>query len=272
MSVLGIDALSDPVAAKQITAWVSDEPMIYDKLTPLEYLEFVAGLWGIDPARSEPSARELLSSLGLEPHLHERCEGFSKGMRQKVALAGALVHDPRLIILDEPLTGLDALSARHVKGLLQDRVRTRLHRDHDHAYPRSGRAHGRPHRRDRGGPAGRRGHAGRTAPAERHRTTPASKTCSSRWSMPRPRRHDIVRGPDLVRQARNPAGMARRAGHDDRGPALSQAQHRDLAGRLCRADASCCLCRDRPLRGSRQPAGQADADRHHRLRFLRRGP
>ena len=56
VSVLGIDALADPVAAKQITAWVSDEPMIYDKLTPLEYLAFVAGLWGIDPAVSEPSA------------------------------------------------------------------------------------------------------------------------------------------------------------------------------------------------------------------------
>ena len=121
--ISGIDALTDPVAAKQVMAWVSDEPMIYDKLTPLEYLEFVAGLWGIDPAAAEPSARNLLGSLGLGPHLHERCEGFSKGMRQKVALAGALVHDPRLIILDEPLTGLDALSARHVKGLLQDRVR-----------------------------------------------------------------------------------------------------------------------------------------------------
>jgi ABC-2 type transport system ATP-binding protein len=123
VSVLGIDALADPVAAKQITAWVSDEPMIYDKLTPLEYLAFVAGLWGIDPAISENSARELLTSLGLAPHMHERCEGFSKGMRQKVALAGALIHGPRLIILDEPLTGLDAVSARHVKGLLQDRVR-----------------------------------------------------------------------------------------------------------------------------------------------------
>ena len=124
VSVLGIDALGDPVAAKQITAWVSDEPMIYDKLTPLEYLEFVAGLWGIDPKVSQASAHSLLVSLGLEPHLHERCEGFSKGMRQKVALAGALVHDPRLIILDEPLTGLDAVSARHVKGLLQERVRS----------------------------------------------------------------------------------------------------------------------------------------------------
>src|ERR1044072_140980 len=50
IAISGIDALADPVAAKQIMAWVSDEPMIYDKLTPLEYLEFVAGLWGIDPA------------------------------------------------------------------------------------------------------------------------------------------------------------------------------------------------------------------------------
>ncbi|MEZ5820919.1 MAG: ABC transporter ATP-binding protein [Bradyrhizobium sp.] len=123
ISILGTDALADPVAAKQVMAWVSDEPMIYDKLTPLEYLEFVAGLWGIDAVSAEASARELLASLGLGPHLHERCEGFSKGMRQKVALAGALVHDPSLIILDEPLTGLDALSARHVKGLLQTRVR-----------------------------------------------------------------------------------------------------------------------------------------------------
>ncbi|MFZ0766173.1 ABC transporter ATP-binding protein [Bradyrhizobium sp.] len=122
VSIMGIDALNDPVAAKQITAWVSDEPMIYDKLTPLEYLEFVAGLWGVDPSLAERSARELLVSLGLETNLHERCEGFSKGMRQKVALAGALVHDPRLIILDEPLTGLDAVSARHVKGLLGERV------------------------------------------------------------------------------------------------------------------------------------------------------
>jgi ABC-2 type transport system ATP-binding protein len=122
VSIMGVDALKDPVAAKRIMAWVSDEPMIYDKLTPLEYLEFVAGLWGINPSIAESSARALLISLGLEANIDERCEGFSKGMRQKVALAGALVHDPRLIILDEPLTGLDAVSARHVKGLLGERV------------------------------------------------------------------------------------------------------------------------------------------------------
>jgi ABC-2 type transport system ATP-binding protein len=119
----GIDALSDPVAAKQITAWLSDEPMIYDKLTPYEYLEFVAGLWRIDPDIAQARARELIGWLGLEPHAHERCEGFSRGMRQKVALAGALVHDPKLIILDEPLTGLDAGTARQVKDVLRARVR-----------------------------------------------------------------------------------------------------------------------------------------------------
>ena len=122
ISILGIDVLRDPVAAKQVTAWISDEPMIYDKLTPFEYLEFVAGLWGIEAIAAERRARDLLRWLGLLDQAHERCERFSKGMRQKVALAGALVHDPRVIILDEPLTGLDAASSRQVKNVLRERV------------------------------------------------------------------------------------------------------------------------------------------------------
>lgn len=122
ISVLGIDTDADPVAAKRLTAWVSDEPMVYDRLTPLEYLEFVAGLWQIEAAEAERRSRDLLGWLGLAPHADERCGGFSKGMLQKVALAGALVHEPRLIILDEPLTGLDAGSARQVKDVLKQRV------------------------------------------------------------------------------------------------------------------------------------------------------
>jgi ABC-2 type transport system ATP-binding protein len=122
IAVNGIDALADPVAAKRCMAWISDEPMIYDKLTPLEYLEFVAGLWGIAPAEAQARAHDLISWLALGPHAHKRCEGLSKGMRQKVALAGALVHDPSVIILDEPLTGLDAPSARQVKTVLRERV------------------------------------------------------------------------------------------------------------------------------------------------------
>ena len=122
--VYGIDALADPVGAKQITAWVSDEPMVYEKLTPKEYLDFVAGLWGVDGDLATKRADELLSWLGLSPHADERCERLSKGMRQKVALAGALVHEPKLIVLDEPFTGLDAASARLVKEVLRERVRT----------------------------------------------------------------------------------------------------------------------------------------------------
>ncbi|GLQ08705.1 ABC transporter ATP-binding protein [Devosia yakushimensis] len=123
ISIFGINARRDPIAAKRITAWVSDEPMVYDRLTPLEYLEFVAGLWQIDASAAQRRAHELIGWLGLAPHANELCGSFSKGMLQKVALAGALVHEPRLIILDEPLTGLDAGSARQVKDVLLGKVR-----------------------------------------------------------------------------------------------------------------------------------------------------
>jgi ABC-2 type transport system ATP-binding protein len=123
ISIFGVDARRNQVAAKQIVGWLSDEPMIYDKLTPTEYLEFVAGLWQVETAVAEARARDLIGWLGLEKVAHARCEQFSRGMRQKVALAGALVHEPRLIILDEPLTGLDAGSARLVKNVLTERVR-----------------------------------------------------------------------------------------------------------------------------------------------------
>jgi ABC-2 type transport system ATP-binding protein len=123
IGVFGHDVLGDPAAAKRVIAWAPDEPMLYDRLTPLEYLEFVAGLWGVEPAVAMPKAEELLRWLGLWDNRGERCEGFSRGMKQKTALAGALIHDPQLLILDEPLTGLDAAVARQVKDLLQARVK-----------------------------------------------------------------------------------------------------------------------------------------------------
>ena len=122
IEIFGIDARRDPIGAKRITAWVSDEPLVYDKLTPVEYLEFVAGLWSLPGPVAAARAADLIDWLGLAAQAHQRCEGFSKGMRQKVALAGALIHEPRLIILDEPLTGLDAGSARQVKSVLAERV------------------------------------------------------------------------------------------------------------------------------------------------------
>jgi ABC-2 type transport system ATP-binding protein len=123
IEIFGVDARRDPIAAKRITAWLPDEPMLYDRLDPLEYLEFVAGLWGVEARIAQERARELCETLDLWKHRHERCEGFSRGMKQKVALAGALIHDPKLLMLDEPLTGLDAAIARQVKELLVERVR-----------------------------------------------------------------------------------------------------------------------------------------------------
>ncbi len=121
--IFGIDALAEPIPAKQVTAWAPDEPLLYDRLSPMEYLEFVAGLWGVDPKAAGARAEALLKSFGLWDQRFDRCETFSRGMKQKTVLAGALIHEPRLLILDEPLTGLDAGSARVVKGVLADRVR-----------------------------------------------------------------------------------------------------------------------------------------------------
>jgi ABC-2 type transport system ATP-binding protein len=85
ITVFGIDALADPVGAKQIMAWLSDEPMVYDKLTPLEYLHFVAGLWAVERGVAEARARDLIDWLGLKAEAQERCERLSRGTRQKVA-------------------------------------------------------------------------------------------------------------------------------------------------------------------------------------------
>jgi len=118
VEVFGVDLAHDPAGAKRAMAYLPDDPMLYAKLKPTEYLEFVAGLWGIEAAEAEPRARRLLDWLELTAHAHELTEGFSRGMKQKLALAGALIHEPQLLILDEPLTGLDAAAARQVKDLL----------------------------------------------------------------------------------------------------------------------------------------------------------
>ena len=122
ISVFGVDARRDPLAAKQLIAWLPDEPLLYDKLTAWEYLEFVAGLWGVSTQEAQKRAEELLRLLGLWENRNDRCETFSRGMKQKAVLAGALIHEPQLLMLDEPLTGLDAGASRLVKDMIRARV------------------------------------------------------------------------------------------------------------------------------------------------------
>jgi ABC-2 type transport system ATP-binding protein len=123
IQVFGVDVRKEPERAKQMIAWLPDEPVLYDKLTPLEYLEFVAALWSVPPDVATQRSEELLKGLELWDNRSDRCETFSRGMKQKAILAGALIHDPKLMLLDEPLTGLDASIARHVKDMLQARAR-----------------------------------------------------------------------------------------------------------------------------------------------------
>ena len=122
ISVFDVDARADPLAAKQMIAWLPDEPLLYDKLTAWEYLEFVAGLWGVPPASARAEAERLLKILTLWDNRNDRCETFSRGMKQKAVLAGALLHQPKLLMLDEPLTGLDAAASRLVKDMIRERV------------------------------------------------------------------------------------------------------------------------------------------------------
>jgi ABC-2 type transport system ATP-binding protein len=122
VTIFGHDIATAPNDAKRVMAFLPDDPMLYGKLNALEYLEFVAGLWSIAPDIALKRARELLEWLELWDKRSEYIEGYSRGMRQKLALAGALIHEPKLMILDEPLTGLDAHAAKAVKDMLVDYV------------------------------------------------------------------------------------------------------------------------------------------------------
>src|SRR5712671_546783 len=120
--IRGIDVHREPARAKQLLAYVPDEPALYGKLTPVEFLEYVAALWRVPLATAKARAMELLDKLGLADRAGDRIEGLSRGMKQKVALAAAMIHAPELLMLDEPLTGLDAAAARLIKDMLLDYV------------------------------------------------------------------------------------------------------------------------------------------------------
>ena len=117
-AILGHDIQRDSVAAKASFGYVPDTPNLYGKLKGWEYLRFMARLYRVPTAQAEARAAELLRLFDLTDAASDLIEGYSHGMIQKMALAGALVHDPQVLFLDEPTVGLDPRSARLIKDLL----------------------------------------------------------------------------------------------------------------------------------------------------------
>ncbi|NCI46471.1 ABC transporter ATP-binding protein [Sediminibacterium soli] len=113
-----IDIKQDPVAAKTRIGYVPELAELYDVLTPVEFLSFMAQLYHMPEELAQDRIRKMLTAFGLEAAMHQRMDTFSKGMRQKVLITSGLMHDPDIIILDEPLSGLDANSVIIVKELI----------------------------------------------------------------------------------------------------------------------------------------------------------
>ncbi len=116
----GIDVTERPVEAKMRIGFVPETGALYENLTPREYLGLVGELYHLDPAHARERAERFLASFDIADVADRIMTSFSKGMRQKVLISGALLHNPSVLFLDEPLAGLDANTALVLKGLLRD--------------------------------------------------------------------------------------------------------------------------------------------------------
>lgn len=123
VKVAGFDILAESIEAKRRLAYVPDFPFLYDKLTPWEFLRFMGQLFRMSEADIQRASRELVPRFSLEPFVNKPIEGLSHGTRQRVAIVAALMHDPEVFVIDEPMVGLDPHHARVVKDVLKERSR-----------------------------------------------------------------------------------------------------------------------------------------------------
>ncbi|HBI56380.1 MAG TPA: ABC transporter [Firmicutes bacterium] len=121
--ICGLDIVKEPAKAKALLAYVPDQPKLYGKLTAREFLALMADLYRIPREISRQRAQQLLAMFDLENRADELLEGYSHGMRQKVILAAALIHQPRVLLMDEPTVGLDPASARLLKDVMAELAR-----------------------------------------------------------------------------------------------------------------------------------------------------
>ncbi len=120
VNVLGIDVQQDPSAVKQQVGYVPESPRLYEFLTGIEYLDLIGDIYGMQAEDKKIRITEYLKALQLEGREGDMITGYSEGMKQKIALISAFLHKPKLLILDEPLSGLDPRSARIIKDFLNE--------------------------------------------------------------------------------------------------------------------------------------------------------
>ncbi|MDD5223749.1 MAG: ABC transporter ATP-binding protein [bacterium] len=118
--VFGHDVLKDPVAARQIIGFIPDRPFLYQKLTGEEFLRFIAQIWGLDDRKAKMEMDRLLEIFDLSEWRDELIESYSHGMKQKLVMVSALLHEPKAIVIDEPFVGLDPRATRLVKDIFQE--------------------------------------------------------------------------------------------------------------------------------------------------------
>jgi len=122
----GFDIGRDHIAAKRLIGYIPDHPYLYEKLTGREFILFVASLYGLDGRAAHIKADHLLDTFGIAGTAHDLIEDYSHGMRQKLSFCAAFIHDPQVIIVDEPWVGLDPRSIRFVKDYLREGTRRGL--------------------------------------------------------------------------------------------------------------------------------------------------
>jgi ABC-2 type transport system ATP-binding protein len=123
IEVCGFDVQRDYIEAKKRMAYVPDQPYLYDKLSGFEFLEFIGEMYGIDRDERRSEIARLSALFDMDGFLDLLTESYSHGMKQRVVLAGTLLHKPKVIVVDEPLVGLDPHTARLVKGIFKDQAR-----------------------------------------------------------------------------------------------------------------------------------------------------
>jgi ABC-2 type transport system ATP-binding protein len=119
VEIMGFSVFTQPSQAKTLSGYIPDRPFLYDKLTGLEFLHFVGGLYGLLPKETDKEIEERLNLFDLWDWRHELIESYSHGMKQRLIISSALIHHPRVLIVDEPMVGLDPKGVRIVKRLFQ---------------------------------------------------------------------------------------------------------------------------------------------------------